>query len=357
MRRTILIGRCLRLVVLAALLLSLTPTGAQAFSKAIWGPLTRNGKSEFPLYHKLGVKVFEMDLDWRDIAGSRPAHATDPGDPAYSWPAEVDQAMTQAKRYHMQLLLQIIGSPSWSNGGKAFNTPPSNLNDYANFATAAARKYPSVHLWMVWGEPSRKANWSLDKRVSYKTKHLSKAQQVGPHTYARLLDGAYGALKRVSRRNLVIGGNTFSGTNIDTLQWIENLKLPDGKPPRMDMFGHNPFSYMPPGFSSKPSPDGEVQFRDLKRLAGWIDHYLHKGMPIFLSEWTIPSAADQEFGFWVDKKVAARWVTTAFQESRRWKRIYGLGWIHVYDDPPTSYGGLMSRTGKPKPVFSTFQHG
>jgi hypothetical protein len=354
----------LRVLTLAALVLAVAPAGAQAFSKAIWGPVTRNGKSEFPLYRKLGVKVFEIDLNWRNVATSRPAQATNPADPAYSWPSDVQQAVTQASRYHMQVLLQIIGAPSWSNGGKAFNYPPSNLNDYANFATAAARKYPNVHLWMIWGEPSRHANWAPDKNVSYKTKHLSKAQQVGPHTYARMLNDAYGALKKVSKRNLVIGGNTFSGVNIDTQQWIENLKLPNGKPPRMDMYGHNPFSYTPPKFTAKASPDGEVQFKDLKRLAGWIDRYLHKGMPIFLSEWTIPSAPDSEFGFWVNKPVAARWVTQAFKEARKWKRIYGLGWIHLYDDPTiapdgkaTSYGGLMSNTGKPKPVFYAFQHG
>ena len=68
----------------------------------------------------------------------------------------------------------------------------------------------------------------------------------GPHRYARILDASYGALKRVSRKNLVIGGNTFTTGDISVLNWIKNLKLPNGKPPRMDMYGHNPFNNRPP---------------------------------------------------------------------------------------------------------------
>jgi hypothetical protein len=125
----------------------------------------------------------------------------------------------------------------------------------------------------------------------------------------------------------------------------------------MDMYAHNPFSAKEPSFSQPPSPFGEVQFSDLPELAGWIDRYLHHGMPIFLSEFTIPTAIDNEFDFYVDPPVAARWITDALRLSRHWKRIYALGWIHVYDDPPTSNGGLLTENGVPKPSFAAFEHG
>ena len=35
--------------------------------------------------------------------------------------------------------------------------------------------------------------------------------------------------------------------------------------------------------------------------------------------------------------------------ARGWHRIYALGWINVYDDPPLSYGGLLTSAGVPKP--------
>jgi hypothetical protein len=209
---------------------------------------------------------------------------------------------------------------------------------------------------MIWGEPSRTPNFQPETAAPFGAS-LNAAQKVAPHNYARLLDAAYGALHGVNRHNEVIGGSTYTTGSIDTQQWIQNLRLPNGKPPRIDIYAHNPFSWTPPDFSAPASPQGAVQFSDLPRLAGWIDRYLHRGIPIFVSEFTIPTAAhDQEFNFWVDPPVAAQWVTSALRLSRHWKRIDGFGWIHVYDDQ-TSTGGLFTASGKPKPDYYSFARG
>jgi hypothetical protein len=139
--------------VIAALALT-APTAAQAFSKAIWGPVTRHGVNQFPLYRQLGVSIYQADLPWADVAPRRPADPSNPADPAYRWPAQIQQAISQAKRFHMRLLLQIIGAPGWANGGHSWQWASTRPGDYAAFATAAARQYPSVHLWMVWGSPT-----------------------------------------------------------------------------------------------------------------------------------------------------------------------------------------------------------
>ena len=102
---------------------------------------------------------------------------------------------------------------------------------------------------------------------------------------------------------------------------------------------------------------GALSVAGCLQLAGWIDHYLRRGMPIFLSEFTIPTGPDDEFSFYVNPRVAAQWVTDALRLSRRWKRIYALGWIHVYDDPPATSGGLLTESGVPKPDFAAFAHG
>jgi hypothetical protein len=336
--------------------LALLPSGAQAFSKAIWGEASRNGVSQFPLYHRLGVRIYETRLDWSQVAPRRPRDGRNPSDRAYRWPASMAQTIRQAQRYHMQVLVQLMFTPRWANHGQARNVPPTTPAIFGNFAKAAARKYPHVHLWMIWGEPDRTPNFSLT-RVVAPGAHLSAADKAAPHLYARLVDCAYGSLKAVSRHNLVLAGSTYTSGDIATKQWIENLRLPNGRPPRMDMYAHNPFGYRVPSLTASSSPFGEVQFSDLPDLARWIDANLRRPMPIFLSEYTIPTRADEEFPFWVDPTVAASWVTDALRLSRQWHRIFGLGWVHVYDDPPVSYGGLLTAQGKPKPDYYAFQHG
>jgi hypothetical protein len=335
---------------------ALTPAPASAFSKAIWGPVSRNGVNQFPLYRTLGVGIYEAALNWSEVAPTAPRRLTNPNDPAYHWPLAITQAVAQAKRYHMAVLLQLIFTPRWANHGAAANVPPVNPWTFAGFAKAASRRYPSVHLWMVWGEPSRTPNFSLTQTVP-PGQALTLAQQQAPHVYAQLLDDAYAQLKSANTSNLVLGGSTWSGGNIDTQQWIENLRLPSGRRPRMDIYAHNPFSNQEPSFSQPFSPLGVVQFSDLPELGAWIDRYLRPGMPIFVSEFTIPTAIDEEFQFYVDPPVAAQWVTNALRLSRHWKRIYGFGWIHVYDDPPSSNGGLLTVQGTPKPDYYAFEHG
>jgi hypothetical protein len=328
--------------------------------KAMCGPAVHNGVSLFPTYRDLGVKIYDDHLFWNSIALRRPHNPRNPNDPAYTWPTEVTQAVAEAKRYHIQVALQIIGAPTWANGGKPWNWAPHDPRDYANFAVAAARRYPSVHLWMIWVEPTRTQNFN-PLTPAPRFARLNAAQRVAPHRYARILDAAYGALKGVSRSNLVIGGMTYTTGEISPQQWIENLRLPDGKPPRLDMYGHNPFSFRDPNLSNPPSGEQDIDFSDLGRLSKLVDRYLGRpGNPdpkLFISEWTVPTAIDLDFNFYVDKSVQARWITDSLRIGRQLKSIYAIGWIHLYDEPPHSLGGLIETDGAKKPGYFAWKAG
>ena len=348
-------------VVFIALFIFASTAGARAADlKAMWGPAIHDGVSLFPTYRDLNVKIYEDRLPWQFIAPRRARNPRNPTDPAYVWPAEVTQAVAEAQRYHIQVALQIIGAPPWANGGKPSNWAPSSPLDYASFAIAASKRYPSVHLWMIWGEPSRSDNFEpLDPAKPFAK--LNVHQRSAPHRYARILDAAYGALKRVSRSNLVIGGMTYTTGDISTQQWIEDLRLPDGKPPRLDMYGHNPFSFRAPNLSNPPSLDQHVDFSDLGRLSRLVDRFL--GRPgdthpkLFISEWTIPTAADEEFNFYVDPLVQAQWITDGLRIASQMSSIYAVGWIHLYDEPPVSYGGLIQTDGVEKLGYAAWKAG
>ena len=43
--------------------------------------------------------------------------------------------------------------------------------------------------------------------------------------------------------------------------------------------------------------------------------------------------------------------------ARRWSRIYAVGWIHLYDKPPESSGGLLYTDGARKPGYFAWKAG
>jgi hypothetical protein len=349
------------LAAVVALASASSALAARSDEKAFWGPLTANGAPEFAVYHDLGVGIFQTDLDWATVAPTRPRNPRSPSDPAYHWTADINFAIRQAARYHMRILLQVSQTPGWANRGRAANYPPLHVGDLADFVTAAARRYPSVHLWMIWGEPDRKPNFASLVPASPTARTLTRAQAAAPHLYAQMLDASYGAVKRVSPSNLVIGGNTYTTGDIPTRLWIENLRLPNGRPPRMDLYGHNPFCFRDPNLANPPSPDGEVDFSDLGRLSRLVDSNLaspHQHIRLFLSEWMIPTGPDSELNFYTTRAVQARWIRDAWRIVRSSPFIYALGWIHLYDDPPGgSMSGLLDDRGRPKPGYYAFKAG
>ena len=90
----------------------------------------------------------------------RPTIASDPFDPAYRFD-DVDEALREAQRADMEVMLTISGTPRWANGGKAPNAMPTRVSDFTAFARAIASRYsgrndgyPFVRFWSVWNEPN-----------------------------------------------------------------------------------------------------------------------------------------------------------------------------------------------------------
>jgi hypothetical protein len=346
--------------VVSALFVSATASAAPSVKKAIWGPAKVHGKSQFPIYHDLGVGIYQWRLYWNLVAPTRPAHPTDPADPAYRWPHELRYAIREAKRYGIRVAVQVMFAPPWANR----NRPPqwaAKPEDFADFVTAAARRYRSVRHWMIWGEPSRQANFMP----------LIPNRQRGPRLYSRILDASYGALKRVRRTNIVIGGNTFTSGDVRPLDFIRWMRLPDGRPPRLDLYGHNPFSVRRPALRGPALGRGYADFGDLDVLARSVDRHFGRRngrrVKLFLSEFTVPTDySNNGFNFWVSRSTQADWVGAALRIARRWDRIYSLGWLSLYDQPPNGPGGtrgdevnwgLLDWLGKRKPAYASYKRG
>lgn len=321
--------------------------------KLIWGGNTLpDGSSAFPTYRKLGVDVLQEQLNWARVAARRPANPTDPDDPAYAWTPAVDVAYAEARRAGFEISLMVKETPDWANGGRGIAQAPDRDRDYADFLTAAAKRYTGVRFWMVWGEPTRLGNFTP----------MPAGSRVGPRRYARLLDAAYVALKAVRRSNQVIGGNTWTVGTVTAPSFVRWLRLPNGKPPRMDLWGHNPYGRRFPRLADPVYASGVRDINDLDTLHGEIARaYRGRKVPRFwLSEFSIASGRpNRAFDFAVPAAEQARWVTAAFRLVNATSYVRGLGWYDLADESPVSdaslTNGLLRADGSRKPSFSAYR--
>jgi hypothetical protein len=263
----------------------------------------------------------------------------------------------------------ILGAPAWANGGRSWRWAPKRPADFAAFAAAASRRWPAVRHWMIWSEPTKAGNWQ--PLAADDGRPLRTARQLrGPRLYARLLDAAYGALKGVTPANLVIGGNTFTVGTVAPLYWIRALKLPSGRPPRMDLWGHNPFSLRAPDLGQSPLGRGFADFSDLDTLARALDRAMRRAtlprqrrLRIFISEYSLPTEHPNfEFNFFVSERKQAEWIGAALRIVRRWNRIYTFGYLGLVDDEVRPDGrqverGLIRRDGRRKPAYAAYRDG
>ena len=325
---------------------------APASLKSMWGANELpNGRSAFPMYERLGVDVLQRQLAWSQVATSRPADPRDPDDPAYRWPADLERAVRQARRHDMRIGLLVKQTPGWANGGAPVTQAPDDPGDYADFLVAVSRRYPRVRHWMIWGEPSRRANWTP----------LPSNSPEGPQAYARLLDRAYGALKAHNRRNIVIGAMTYTiGEAMMPPDWVRWMKLPDGRPPRMDWWGHNAFVVRKPDLAQRPYYPGLRDFSDLDTFRGEIRR-AYRGRPtpkFWISEFAVSSdRANRAFSFYVSRRAQAAWLRAAYRIAHRTPWIAGVGWYKLTDDPGERgiTTGLLDTRGKAKPAYYAYK--
>lgn len=342
------------LLLCGAALAAVAPASASAELKSIWGPdQLPNGRSAFPTYKALGVDVLQRQLQWNLAAPTRPANPRDPHDPAYHWPSDVDAAAMAARRYHIRLALMIKDTPSWANGGQVRNYAPLRARDVADFAVAAARHYRHVRHWMVWGEPALPGNFAP----------FSGTSRAGTRRYARVLDATYGALKSVRRSNIVIGGMTFDGQQPALRTYLRWLRLPNGRPPRLDWFGHNPYGVRYPRLRrSTYSPlvrdmsDVDTYVREIRRTYRRI----HRSPRLWLSEFDVQSdRASRAFQFYVSRRAQARWLSAAYRIAHRESYVTGLGWFELLDEADDGHasltGGIMDDHGRRKPAWYAYR--
>jgi hypothetical protein len=323
------------------------------------GTPIRNGRTIFPELRALGTRVWSGGLSWAGAAPTRPAKPTSPDDPAYHWPATLARVLTSARANRIEPVLNISGFPSWANGGRSGEWAPSRSQDFADFTAAAVRKYPQVRRWIIISEPGN----------FYNFRPQGGGGRTAPHLYARLLDAAYAAMHAARRDVVVIGGgvhpyghNDQYTTAPDT--FLANMILSNGRRPRLDMFGINPYTERRLDLHLGKRPL-RVDFDDLDWLGKRLDQvWPGRHVRIFIDEfgWNTEHEANGWL-YYVPRKKQATNLARAYALAAKFGRVDTLCSYLLYDTPPlrdnTQWlnwtSGLRTRTGVRKPAWWAFR--
>jgi hypothetical protein len=318
----------------------------------------RRGRWIFPELKTLGVRVWLSGFSWAQVARRRPKHPRSPRDKAYVWPKHLTLALNKARAAGIEPVLNVNGFPPWSNGGRDPTWVPSRASDYADFMAAAVRRYPQVRRWVVLAEPSHMVNF----------RPQGGGGRRAPRLYARLLDAAYVAMHAARRNVIVIGGNMHpSGLNDDRTTapdtFLRYMVLPNGRRPRLDMFGVNPYTERPLAMAL-PYRRGRVDFNDLDWLVRQLDrHWPRRRLRLFIEEfgWN----TEHEASGWlyvVPREKQAADLPKAYKIAAELPRIDTMCWFQLYDSAPHRDGsrwlnwtsGLRTSDGLKKPSWQSF---
>ena len=292
---------------------------------------------------RLGVDVVRFTIRWDRVASRRPDDPRDPADPAYSW-IEVDPVLRGLRRHRIESVVTLFGTPAWANGGRAANWAPTSGKSFANFAFAAASRYPWIRLWTIWNEPNRTTFLRPTTGATYVEKLLSPA-------YAQLHAATAGVL--------VGGGVTApragSGGGVAPVAWIRAMAKAGAK---LDAYAHHPY----PGRPQSETPWGPkcvncqtITMADLERLEREV-HNAFGQKPIWLTEYGYQTNPPDGF-LGVTPEQQATYVASAAMRVHRSSSVTMLIYFMVRDDrsPDGWQSGFFNADGAMKPAYGAFR--
>jgi putative glycosyl hydrolase len=324
----------------------------------------------FPVFRSLHAQVIRLNLHWSLVARRKPINALDPNDSAYDW-SLYDRAALFARKYHIQLLLSIIDSPGWANGGAGKNRAPTNMNDLRSFALAAATRYsgnwratgggrlPAVHLWAAWNEANNpvflqpqykyvKGKWVIQSAIDYAK--ICEAVYSGVHG-ARVAGDQVACGLTAPRGNNNPGQPRASVAPLTFLNAVHAAGLE-----HFDAWAHHPYAVSPAETPlTKPNSTSAITLGNIQVLINQVTRY-YGNKPIWITEYGWQTNPPDKF-FGVSWARQATYLTQAFSVARRNPRIKMMLWFLLQDEPNVSgwQSGLETDRGQKKPAYTAFQ--
>lgn len=289
----------------------------------------------------LGVKLVRFNVRWDAVAPRRPARPQLDADPAYDWSA-ADALLVRLRAHRIAVLLTLVGTPPWANGGRPSNWAPTSGRSFADFAGAVARRYPFVTRFEIWNEPNQRRF----------------LRPTSPRVYtATLLNPAYAAIHRASPRALVAGGATAprgATGGVSPVAWLAGMRAAGA---RLDAYAHHPYPTSPR--TETPSAGGcdrclTLTMAALPRLVGLVQG-AWPGKQVWLTEYGYQTNPPDGF-LGVSPALQARYLAEAAVRAYESPHVTMLVHYLYRDepDPARFQSGLVYLSGRVKPAYAAY---
>ena len=283
-----------------------------------------------------GAKWVRIDFPWSVTEAS-------PG--IFDW-AKLDRVVGAAYSRGLQVIGLLAYTPAWARpAGTDPMYPPTRPSDFANFTTAAVRRYASkVKVWEVWNEPNISQFWKPRPDAA---------------AYAALLRGASVAVHRSAPTAAVLTGglspavDASDGSQISPITFLQRLYA-NGAKGTFDAVGMHPYSY--PAMPMDPATASWNTFYRLPLVYNVMAQNGDGSKRIWSTEFGAPTGTDPSA---VSETTQSAIIAQAYAAVAAWP---WAGPLLVYSDRDSGTNladreqnfGLRHYDFSPKPALAAF---
>lgn len=301
-----------------------------------------------------GARLIRALVRWDVVAPERPAADALPFREPMLY--ELDELVDSTTARRMKVMLTIIGTPRWANGGLGPNHAPTDLDALRDFAEALAARYPTVRHYSIWNEPN------IELFLSPQFDEAGRS--VSPRTYAALYRAAYEGIKAANPDALVAVGETSShgrdapspGTMQDRHSPARFAELLAQETPLLefDAWAHHPYPVQsgtpPDGLARWPNVTLPTLERFGQALDGWFGR---EDTPIWITELGYEVAPAEPKG--VPEDVQADYAEQSIELAAAEPRVEVFVWFAFADAEGNEWqSGLLDDTGAKRPAYESF---
>lgn len=244
--------------------------------------------------------------------------------------ANLDDCIAQATANSIRPLVVFQGSPRWANGGKEWNSPPTDAADYARIAEFLAERYNGhdknrgeVKAWEIWNETNYSNFWA------------GSTEQI-----AELTRQAYAAIKSANPKAYVV----LPGVAQNDSKYLDGLLSAGAK---FDILSTHFYPNMSLGNSSQSIQRIDEELQDLMKV---IKKHNVKA-PVWITEFGIARNNG------IDPEMQAALTKRIIGLIRKYPNIKNAFWWQAMpsessDSWEESLGAIDRKTGKSWPVLN-----